>query len=244
GTCGPRAFYGTLDLHMDLESELAAFLGTERSLVYSSAVATVSSILPAFAKRGDTVFVDDGAHANARIRNGVELTRSRVRVYPRGDVAALKELLLEQQEALDARLPAANVGRRLIVAEGVCAATGDIAPLPALLELRDAHGAYLFVDETHSLGVVRASPPSSHTHTHTHTHTAPPCPHPPPPPTATSYCLHPPLPLLPPLTPFPPCPLLLPLLPTPPPQLGAHGKGVAEHYRIPPSVRAQIYKPE
>mmetsp|Transcript_45377 Transcript_45377/g.104722 ORF Transcript_45377/g.104722 Transcript_45377/m.104722 type:complete len:817 (-) Transcript_45377:370-2820(-) len=155
---------------MDLESELAAFLGTERSLVYSSAVATVSSILPAFAKRGDTVFVDDGAHANARIRNGVELTRSRVRVYPRGDVAALKELLLEQ-EALDARLPAANVGRRLIVAEGVCAATGDIAPLPALLELRDAHGAYLFVDETHSLGV-----------------------------------------------------------------LGAHGKGVAEHYRIPPSA--------
>jgi serine palmitoyltransferase len=155
GTCGPRAFYGTLDLHMQLEDDLARFLGTERSIVYSSAVATISSVLPAFAKRVDTVFVDDGALASARLRQGVELSRARVRVYPLGEMGALKALL-DEADAHDARLPVAKRGRRIIVTEGVCAASGDVAPLPALLELRDAYGAYLFVDETHSIGVLGA----------------------------------------------------------------------------------------
>lgn len=155
GTCGPRAFYGTLDLHIELEAQLAAFLGTERAIVYSSAVATISSMLPALAKRTDTIFVDDGAHASARIRNGISLSRARVRLYAHGDTEALRQLLLEQ-DALDARLPHKKRGRRLIVTEGVCAATGAIAPLPALLALRDAFGAYLVADETHSVGVLGA----------------------------------------------------------------------------------------
>ncbi|KAG8469523.1 hypothetical protein KFE25_005978 [Diacronema lutheri] len=155
GTCGPRAFYGTLDVHLQLESQLAAFLGTELAIIYSSAVATFSSMLPALAKRTDTVFVDDGAHAVARVRMGIDLSRARVRVYARGDMGALRTLLLEQ-DAIDARLPSSKHGRRLIVTEGVCAATGAIAPLPELLQLRDEHGAYLVVDESLSLGVLGA----------------------------------------------------------------------------------------
>ena len=52
GTCGPRGFYGTLDVHLELEDALASFLGTEQAIVYSFGIATISSVVPAFVRKG------------------------------------------------------------------------------------------------------------------------------------------------------------------------------------------------
>lgn len=59
GSCGPRGFYGTIDVHLTLEDNLAAFMGTEEAIIYSFDIATISSIIPAFANRKDTLIVDE-----------------------------------------------------------------------------------------------------------------------------------------------------------------------------------------
>jgi serine palmitoyltransferase len=53
GSCGPPGFYGTIDVHMDLEKNIAQFLGTEQAIIYAQGFSTISSVIPAFAKRGD-----------------------------------------------------------------------------------------------------------------------------------------------------------------------------------------------
>ncbi|XP_058157397.1 serine palmitoyltransferase 1 isoform X1 [Dasypus novemcinctus] len=57
GTCGPRGFYGTFDVHLDLEDRLAKFMNTEEAIIYSYGFATIASAIPAYSKRGDIVFV-------------------------------------------------------------------------------------------------------------------------------------------------------------------------------------------
>lgn len=57
GSCGPRGFYGTMDVHLDLEDRLAKFMGLEEAIVYSYGFSTVASAIPAYAKRGDLIFV-------------------------------------------------------------------------------------------------------------------------------------------------------------------------------------------
>ncbi|XP_015416739.1 PREDICTED: serine palmitoyltransferase 1 isoform X4 [Myotis davidii] len=57
GTCGPRGFYGTFDVHLDLEDRLAKFMKTEEAIIYSYGFATIASAIPAYSKRGDIVFV-------------------------------------------------------------------------------------------------------------------------------------------------------------------------------------------
>jgi serine palmitoyltransferase len=57
GTCGPRGFYGTIDVHLDLEKSIAEFLGTESAIIYSYGFSTVASAIPAFSKKGDVLIV-------------------------------------------------------------------------------------------------------------------------------------------------------------------------------------------
>lgn len=59
GSCGPRGFYGTIDVHMILEQKIANFMGTEESIIYSYDLATVPSILPAFANAKDLLVCDE-----------------------------------------------------------------------------------------------------------------------------------------------------------------------------------------
>lgn len=61
GACGPRAFYGTIGVHLDLEAKLAQFMAAEEAIVYSFDVATMPSVLPAFASRKDVVVIDEAA---------------------------------------------------------------------------------------------------------------------------------------------------------------------------------------
>ncbi|KAL4513238.1 hypothetical protein Ndes2437A_g09144 [Nannochloris sp. 'desiccata'] len=70
GSCGPRGFYGTLDVHLELEAALAKYMGTQEAILYSYDLATLPSIIPAFANRKDVIVADEGC--NYAIRNGSE----------------------------------------------------------------------------------------------------------------------------------------------------------------------------
>ena len=76
---------------MDLERDISAFLGTEASIVYSQAFAAISSVIPAFCKRGDVLVLDRGV--NFAIHKGAQLSRSTIRYYDHNDLKSLEEVL-------------------------------------------------------------------------------------------------------------------------------------------------------
>lgn len=81
GSCGPRGFYGTIDAHTHLEHALAAFMGAEQAIVYSFDIATMPSVLPAFATRKDVIVLDEAA--SWPLRNGASLSRAQGAYMPR-----------------------------------------------------------------------------------------------------------------------------------------------------------------
>jgi len=91
GSCGPRGFYGTIDVHVELERELAEFMQTEEAIIYSYDVATQPSVLPAFASRKDVIVLDEAA--SWPLRNGAALSRAQVLLFRHNDMAHLEELL-------------------------------------------------------------------------------------------------------------------------------------------------------
>ncbi|EHH24269.1 hypothetical protein EGK_07898 [Macaca mulatta] len=131
GTCGPRGFYGTFDVHLDLEDRLAKFMKTEEAIIYSYGFATIASAIPAYSKRGDIVFVDRAACF--AIQKGLQASRSDIKLFKHNDMADL-ERLLKEQEIEDQKNPRkARVTRRFIVVEGLYMNTGTICPLPELV---------------------------------------------------------------------------------------------------------------
>ena len=142
GNTGSRFLNGNLDLHDQLEHELAAFVGKEAALVFSTGYLTNLGTLSALIGRNDTVFVDKLDHAC--IQDGARLGFGRVQRFNHGDY-----------EKLGAMLAAEKEGRgKLIAVDGVYSMEGDLADLPTLVRLRAEHGAGLVVDDAHSLGVV------------------------------------------------------------------------------------------
>ena len=77
GPCGPPGFYGTQDVHMKIEADIAAFLGTTACIIYAQSFSTISSVIPAFSKRGDIIVADKGV--NYAVRKGIQISRSTVR---------------------------------------------------------------------------------------------------------------------------------------------------------------------
>uniref|UniRef100_A0A8C5P5U1 Serine palmitoyltransferase 1 n=1 Tax=Leptobrachium leishanense TaxID=445787 RepID=A0A8C5P5U1_9ANUR len=130
GTCGPRGFYGTFDVHLDLEDRLAKFMRTEEAIIYSYGFATIASAIPAYSKRGDILFVDEASCF--AIQKGLQASRSNIKYFRHNDMKHL-EMLLKEQEHEDQKNPRkARVTRRFIVAEGLYMNTGDVCPLPDL----------------------------------------------------------------------------------------------------------------
>lgn len=130
--------------HEALEQELAAFVAPcthARALTFSSGYLANLAIVATLAGRGDTVFADRLNHAS--LNDGVLLSRARFVRYPHQDVSALQ-----------ARLAALAGGRKLIATDAVFSMDGDLAPLPQLLELAEAHDAWLLVDDAHGFGVL------------------------------------------------------------------------------------------
>lgn len=136
-----RLLCGSTPLHEELEGRLAALKGQEGALLYSSGYLANLGVLTALAHPGDVIFSDALNHAS--IIDGCRLSGARAEVYRHGDAGHLAELL--------AATPAR---RRLIVSETVFSMDGDIAPLPAILELARTHDAVLVLDEAHATGVL------------------------------------------------------------------------------------------
>ena len=152
GSCGPPGFYGSIDVAIQLERDIANFLNVESSIIYSQAFAMSSSIIPAFCKMGDVIVADAGV--NFGIRKGLQNSRSTVRFYRHNDMQALEELLLQlERERRKKKLP---LTRRFIVTEGLFENDGVIADLPKLIELKKKFKYRLYLDENFSFGVLGA----------------------------------------------------------------------------------------
>ncbi|KAI4474471.1 hypothetical protein M0804_014837 [Polistes exclamans] len=154
GSCGPRGFYGTVDVHLELEERLAKFTETEEAIVFSYAFSTISTAIPAYCKKDDLVFVDN--KINYAIQKGLDASRSMTKYFKHNDVQHLHELLLEQDKK-DKQNPkkAAKIKRFLIV-EGIYAYTGQICPLPELIALCKKYKLRIFIDESISIGTLGA----------------------------------------------------------------------------------------
>jgi 8-amino-7-oxononanoate synthase len=145
GLTGSRFLNGTTRLHVQLEQELADWMGTEDCIVFTTGhqanLGTIGTILDP----GDTVIVDSGDHAS--ILDGVLQSRAKMRPFRHNKLDKLEKQLQRGQQ---------DGGGMLIVVDGVYSMEGDVAPLPEIVELAQRYGARLMVDEAHGAGVLGA----------------------------------------------------------------------------------------
>ncbi|KAF4376848.1 long chain base biosynthesis protein 1 [Cannabis sativa] len=151
GSCGPRGFYGTIDVHLDCEGRIAKFLGTTDSILYSYGLSTMFSAIPAFAKKGDIIVVDEGVHWG--IQNGLYLSRSTIVPFKHNDMESLRNTL----EKVTAGNKRAKKLRRYIVVESVYQNSGQIAPLDEIIRLKEKYRFRVLLDESNSFGVLGKS---------------------------------------------------------------------------------------
>ncbi len=144
GTHGVRILAGTTVLHNELEKKLADFMGIEDSIAYSSGYVANLSSISTLLGRQDIVIIDKLSHAS--IFDGCSLSRAEFRRFRHNDMEDLRQRL--QQAADD------GYKGRLVVVDAVYSMDGDVCPLPDLLEICRENGAWLLVDEAHSLGVL------------------------------------------------------------------------------------------
>ncbi len=145
GLTGSRLLNGTLDLHLELEAELAAWMGTEDAIVFTTGHQANLGAIGTLLGPGDTVVVDSGDHAS--ILDGAVLSRAKLRPFRHNRLDRLEHTL---------KRAAQDGGGVLVVVDGVFSMEGDIAPLPEIAELAARHGARLMVDEAHAVGVLGA----------------------------------------------------------------------------------------
>ena len=152
GSCGPRGFYGSVMPHIYVEEAMAKFMGTEAAISYSDTASTQSSCVPAFAKRGDLLVVDEGIQE--AIKTGVELSRAKVLYFKHNDVADLAAVLgkVRKDDRRLGRNPTKQ--RRFIVSEAIFKNDGTAAPLRDLVRLKSEYGYRLIMDESLSFGAV------------------------------------------------------------------------------------------
>jgi glycine C-acetyltransferase len=151
GSGAVRTIAGTMTLHESLESELAAFKGTEAVLTFQSGFAANTGVIPTITGEADLIVSDALNHAS--IIDGMRLSKAPRKVFPHRDVEGLREIL---REASEKGRPDGGGPYRLIlvVTDGVFSMDGDIAPLPGIVEAAEAFGAAVFVDDAHASGVL------------------------------------------------------------------------------------------
>jgi len=142
GTAGSRFLNGTLDIHVELEERLAAFMQREAALTFSTGFQVNLGVISSLIDRKDTVVLDNMDHAC--ILDGARLSFGRVLKFLHNDMASLEE-----------RLRSVDSGRgSLIVVDGVFSMEGDLADLPGIVALAKRHGSRVMVDDAHGVGVM------------------------------------------------------------------------------------------
>ncbi len=142
GSCGSRFLNGTLDIHIELEKELAKFVKKEAALVFSTGYQTNLGIMSALLGKNDVVVLDKWDHAS--IVDGTRLGFAQVMRFRHNDMDHLRKILdkIPKEKGI------------LIVVDGVFSMEGDIAKLPELVEIKKEYGARLMIDDAHSIGVL------------------------------------------------------------------------------------------
>jgi len=143
GAGASRLVTGSLDLHRRLEERIAALKRCEDALVFPTGFQANVGTIPALVGRGDVVFSDELNHAS--LIDGCRLSGAEVVRYAHADADALEDAV---------RGRAGAPGRRLVVTDTVFSMDGDLAPLPALVEVAERHGCMVMVDEAHATGVL------------------------------------------------------------------------------------------
>jgi 8-amino-7-oxononanoate synthase len=145
GLTGSRLLNGTTPLHLELERELAEWMGTDDAIVFTTGHQANVGTLGTLLGPGDTVIVDSGDHAS--ILDGVLLSKAKMRPYRHNRLDKLARALARAEN---------DGGGVLVVVDGVFSMEGDVSPLVDIAELCSRHGARLMVDEAHGAGVLGA----------------------------------------------------------------------------------------
>jgi 8-amino-7-oxononanoate synthase len=140
---GSRFMNGTLPIHLELERELAEWMGTEDALVFTAGYLANVGCIATLLDPGDTVICDSGDHAS--ILDAVSMSRARIRPFRHNRMDKLEQMLQRAQ---------GDGGGVLVVVDGVFSMEGDLAPLPEVARLCRENGARLMVDEAHGVGVL------------------------------------------------------------------------------------------
>src|SRR3954452_19524245 len=143
GLTGSRFLNGTLSLHLQLERELADWMGTDDALVFTAGYLANVGCIGTLLGPEDTVICDSGDHAS--ILDAVSMSRARIRPFRHNRLDKLERMLARAES---------DGGGVLVVVDGVFSMEGDVANLPEIVELCGRYGARLLVDEAHGVGVL------------------------------------------------------------------------------------------
>ena len=139
---GSRFLNGTLEMHEQLECELAAYVGKEAAIVFSTGMQTNLGTISALVSRGDVVVLDKDDHAS--IVDGARLSYGEIKRYRHNDMADLERTLASISDSKG----------KMVAVDGLFSMEGDIAPLPEIVPLCKKYGARLMVDDAHAIGVL------------------------------------------------------------------------------------------
>jgi 8-amino-7-oxononanoate synthase len=143
GLTGSRFLNGTTPLHVELEREIAEWMGTGDALVFTTGYQANLGAIGTILEPGDTVICDSGDHAS--ILDGCRLSGAKLRPFRHNQMDKLSKML--ERASTDG-------GGVLVVVDGVFSMEGDLCPLPEIVERTERHGARLMVDEAHAVGVL------------------------------------------------------------------------------------------
>ena len=133
---------------MKTEADVAAHLGTPACIIYAQSFSTISSVIPAFSKRGDIIVADK--RVNYAVRKGIQISRSTVRWFEHNDLEDMERVLA----AVVREQSGKPLTRRFIATEGLFEDVGDMPHLPTIVELKLRYKFRLILDETWSYGVL------------------------------------------------------------------------------------------
>ena len=137
-----RLISGNLDIHNQLEREIASLKNTEAAITFLAGYMANVGIISSLFNKDDIVFLDRLNHAS--IIDGVLLSRAKIKRYPHLDMGALKKMLESS----------GSYKKRAIITDSVFSMDGDIAPLDKIVELAKKYDCMVMVDEAHALGVL------------------------------------------------------------------------------------------
>ena len=138
GACGSPLLSGLSDLHRQLEEQLSEFMGRESTMLFNSGFGGAMGALAGMLRKGDAAIVDEKSHLS--LIAGANVSRAKLHFFKHNDAASLDEALIRTEGR-----------RRIVVVEGIYSMDGDMADLPALLEVAETHGVGIFIDEAHSI---------------------------------------------------------------------------------------------